>query len=98
MRLLAEHCPRELEVLPGPLDVDLAEDTVLRPDLLVVRGDRLGDHSLSGVPELVVEGSSPSTRSFDLLLKHSRYEEAGCPSYWVVDPGGPSIVAWDLVD
>jgi Uma2 family endonuclease len=96
--LLDRSCPDELEAFLGPLDVDVAEDTLLRPDVLVVRGDRLGEHDLSGMPELVVEVSSPSTRLFDLLLKRSRYEEAGCPSYWVVDPEAPSIIAWDLVD
>jgi hypothetical protein len=22
--------------------------------------------------------------------------QAGCPSYWVVDPLGPSLIAWEL--
>jgi len=39
---------------------------------------------------------SPSTRRVDLTLKRSRYEDAGCPSYWVVDPDGPSITTWVL--
>ena len=26
----------------------------------------------------------------------SRYEAAGCPSYWVVDPTEPSITVWEL--
>jgi Uma2 family endonuclease len=50
------------------------------------------------MPELAVEVLSPSTRRFDLILKRSRYEEAGCTSYWVIDPETPSIVAWELVD
>lgn len=29
-------------------------------------------------------------------LRRSRYESAGCPSYWVVDPDEPSITAWEL--
>ena len=41
---------------------------------------------------------SPSTRSFDLLLKKDRLRRAGCPHYWVVDPGEPSILAWGLAD
>ncbi len=45
-----------------------------------------------------MEVLSPSTRRFDLVLKRSRYEAAGCPSYWVIDPEAPSIVAWELVD
>ena len=32
------------------------------------------------------------------MLKWSRFEAAGCASYWVVDPDDPSLVAWDLRD
>jgi hypothetical protein len=39
---------------------------------------------------------SPSTRRIDLMLKRSRYESAGCRSYWVVDQDVPSIIAWEL--
>lgn len=49
-------------------------------------------------PLLAVEVLSLSTRRFDLLLKRSRYEAAGCPSYWVVDPDVLSITAWELRD
>ncbi len=45
---------------------------------------------------LAVEVPSPSTRRIDLTVKRSRYEAAGCPSYWVVDSDGPSITTWDL--
>jgi Uma2 family endonuclease len=36
-QLLLASCPADLEVFFGPLDVTLASDTVLVPDLLVVR-------------------------------------------------------------
>lgn len=48
------------------------------------------------MPDLAVEVLSPSTRRFDLVLKRSRYEAAGCSSYWVYDPDEPSVVAWEL--
>ena len=32
------------------------------------------------------------------MLKRSRFEAAGVPSYWVVDPDEPSLLAWRLVD
>ncbi|WP_152362360.1 Uma2 family endonuclease [Microlunatus speluncae] len=96
--LLQRNCPEELEVFIGPLNVDLAEDSLLRPDALVVRRDRLGEEQLAGMPELIIEVVSANTRQFDQILKHSRYEDAGCPSYWVVDPDVPSIAAWELVD
>jgi Uma2 family endonuclease len=49
-------------------------------------------------PVMVIEILSPSTRRVDLTLKRSRYEAAGCPSYWAVDPDEPSVTAWELVD
>jgi Uma2 family endonuclease len=45
-----------------------------------------------------VEVLSPTTRHLDLAFKRARYEAAGCPSYWVVDPLEPSIVCWELRD
>ncbi|MGH3444748.1 MAG: Uma2 family endonuclease [Nocardioidaceae bacterium] len=95
---LAQHCPPELEVFFAPLDVVLADDTVLQPDLLVARRSDLTEDNLPAPPMLAVEVLSPSTRRVDLTLKRSRLEEAGCPSYWVVDPDEPCIIAWELRD
>ena len=94
--LLTTACPNDLTVLFAPFDVVLADDTVVEPDLLVARRDDFTDRELPGPPLLAVEVLSPSTRRFDLLLKRSRYEAAGCRSYWVVDPDIPSLTAWEL--
>lgn len=42
-------------------------------------------------PLLVVEVLSRSTRRRDLTQKWSICAEAGVPSYWLVDPGEPSL-------
>ncbi|HEX6054508.1 MAG TPA: Uma2 family endonuclease [Intrasporangium sp.] len=96
--VLNAACPVGLEVLVAPFDVRLAEDTVLQPDVLVARTADLTERNLPVAPLLTVEVLSPSTRLIDLNLKRVRYEAAGCPSYWVVDPDLPSLQAWDLVD
>jgi Uma2 family endonuclease len=96
--LLRLNCPADLQVLLAPFDVVLAEDTVVQPDLLVARRADFTEHDLPVAPLLAVEILSPSTRRIDLMLKRSRYEAAGCPSYWVVDPDVPSIIAWELRD
>jgi Uma2 family endonuclease len=97
--LLRLACPDDLEVLFAPFDVALTDDTVMQPDVLVARRS---DYSRRGLertaPVLAVEVLSPSTRRIDLMLKWSRFEAAGCASYWVVDPDDPSLVAWDLLD
>ncbi len=43
-----------------------------------------------------MEVLSPSTRRVDLLLKRDRLQEAGCPSYWLVDPDEPSVLVLEL--
>lgn len=93
---LRAACPDELEVFLAPFDVVLAADTVLEPDLLVARRAAVGPKNLPGPPVLAIEVLSPSTRRFDLMLKRSRLESAGCPHYWVVDPDEPSVLAWTL--
>ncbi len=96
--LLRQACPSDLQVLFAPLDVALTDDTVMQPDLLVARRCDFTERDLPAAPLLAVEVLSPSTRRVDLTLKRSRYEAAGCAAYWVVDPEGPSLVAWELVD
>ncbi|MDO5628008.1 MAG: Uma2 family endonuclease [Mobilicoccus sp.] len=97
--ILVSACPPGCEVFAAPLDVRLAGDTAVQPDLLVVDPANLTDRGLAGPPLLAVEILSPSTRLIDLNLKKARYEVARCPSYWIIDPGlrgEPSITAWQL--
>jgi Uma2 family endonuclease len=96
--LLRRACPAQLLALFAPVDVVVAPDTVLQPDLVVAAREDFGEHDLPVAPLLAVEVLSPSTRRIDLMLKFSRYEAAGCPAYWVVDPDTPSLIAWELQD
>ncbi|MFD1506389.1 Uma2 family endonuclease [Georgenia yuyongxinii] len=73
-------------------------DTVLQPDVLVARRSDLSERDLPAPPVLAVEVLSPSTRLIDLHLKRARYEAAGTPSYWVVDPDEPALTAWELIE
>ncbi|MEI2779234.1 MAG: Uma2 family endonuclease [Tetrasphaera sp.] len=97
-RLLFEACPPSLTIRFAPLDVRLDPRTVLQPDLLVIERAGYLDESVPLRPLLTIEVLSPSTRLVDLNLKMARYEQAGIPSYWVVDPGELRLRAWDLVD
>ncbi|WP_350278190.1 Uma2 family endonuclease [Kribbella sp. HUAS MG21] len=96
--VLKRACPAELLVLFAPVDVVLATDTVLQPDLVVAARDAFAERDLPVAPLLAVEVLSPSTRRVDLMLKWSRLEAAGCAAYWVVDPDTPSLIAWELRD
>ncbi|MGH9082019.1 MAG: Uma2 family endonuclease, partial [Acidimicrobiales bacterium] len=84
--------PPDLDVLTAPYDWKRSEGTVLQPDLLVFRRVDFQPHGwLSATPLLVVEIASTSTAVTDRTLKRAVYEEAGVPSYWLVDPVEPSL-------
>ncbi len=95
---LFDACPPGLEVLTAPCAVVLAEDTEVQPDLLVAPASQFTDKELPGAPLLAVEILSPSTRRTDLRIKKERYQRAGVPSYWVIDPLGPRLTVWELDD
>lgn len=96
--LLHAHVPADMELLTAPFDIRPSDDVTMQPDLLLARRSELTERELPAVPVLVVEILSPSTRHIDLGLKKARYEAAGCPHYWVVDPAEPSLTAWRLRD
>lgn len=96
--LLTRGCPDDLLVLLAPFDVALDQHTVMQPDLVVARVSDVTERDLPVAPRLAVEVLSPSTRRLDLTLKRSRLEAAGCPSYWVADPDGPSLRMWTMRD
>ena len=96
--ILRASCPATMQVLIAPFDVVLGESTVLQPDVLVARREDLTERDLPVAPLLAVEVLSPSTMHIDLMFKRSRFEAAGCPSYWVVDPERPAITIWQLQD
>lgn len=75
------------EVFTAPLDVRLAQSTVVQPDLVYFSSGRYKSAS-SGeddLPELVVEVLSPSTRVRDRLQKTELFRQAKIPHYWLVE-------------
>lgn len=88
-QVLGEHADRAGDfVLFAPVDVELAEHSVVQPDLVYVRRARTAivrDH-IEGAPDLVVEVLSPGTARRDLGEKLRLYAEAGVAEYWIVDP------------
>ena len=77
-------------VMLSPLDVVFTKFDVVEPDLLYVSNERaaqvLTSKNVQGVPELVVEIGSPSTRKRDETIKKRLYERGGVSEYWFVDP------------
>jgi Uma2 family endonuclease len=76
-------------ILPGPVDVRLGVHTIVVPDLIFIRAERLDidkKNLVEGPPDLVVEIASPSTRGRDNVQKAAAYAEAKVPEYWQPDP------------
>jgi Uma2 family endonuclease len=85
---LREH--RLGRVMLSPLDVVFTKFDVVEPDLLFMSNERaaqvLTSKNVQGVPELVVEIGSPSTRKRDETIKKRLYERSGVSEYWFVNP------------
>lgn len=86
-------------VFTGPIDVVLAPQKVVQPDVLALLEnhlDRLKEKYIEGAPDLVVEVISPSSATYDRLVKYNIYEQAGVPEYWLVNPREESIEVFVL--
>lgn len=87
-RLLAYAKKYGGEAHAAPLDIYLSHADVVEPDVLFVREEHMGrfeEGRFIGAPDLVVEVSSPSTRSRDRVRKRDLYERFGVQEYWFVD-------------
>lgn len=94
--LVRAACSPELEVFFAPTDYQPTSTRSLQPDVLVVRRDDPLPAAVTTPLALAIEVLSPSSRSIDLVLKRSLYEQAGVAQYWVVDPLDPTITCWTL--
>ncbi|MFG0318939.1 MAG: Uma2 family endonuclease [Planctomycetota bacterium JB042] len=75
--------------LASPIDVLLADDTVVQPDLVYLAKARRpapDAKNLTEAPDLVVEVLSPSTRRLDVVRKRAVYAGHGVREFWIVDP------------
>lgn len=79
----------------APFDVVFTQFDVIEPDLIYISNERaaeiLTDLNVQGVPELVIEIASPSTRRRDASLKRALYERTGVSEYWLVEPKGDKV-------
>src|SRR5438477_7419621 len=78
------------QIFLSPLDIVFSDFDVVESDLLYLSNQRasqvLTQLHVKGVPELVVEIASKSTRKRDETIKRRLYERVGVSEYWVVDP------------
>jgi len=85
------------EVFNAPIDIIFGRHDVAQPDLLVVTNpDQVAGRGIEGVPQLIVEVLSPSTRRHDRDVKMLRYAVLSVPHYWIVDPEGKWVECFRL--
>jgi Uma2 family endonuclease len=85
-------------VYPAGLKVVLDEPTGVGPDIVFISAARIGslhEDGYYGAPDLVVEVLSAKP-ALDRIVKHSKYERAGIPHYWIVDSAERSLTALKL--
>ena len=71
----------------APIDVVLAEDTVVQPDVVVICDpSKIRPDRVAGAPDLVVEVVSPTTGFKDRKVKRDLYERHGVREYVLLDP------------
>ncbi len=101
VRLLGGFCEARKwgKVLTGPAAIRLLPDVIREPDIFVLPPEEVPKAKgvpLEVRPALVIEVTSPTTRTIDLVEKPGDYAAAGIPEYWVVDPERKEIVVHRL--
>lgn len=88
--MLRELVGRDRVVI-SPIDVFLDDENVFQPDVLVTPAPLRRDAADVGIPCLVIEVLSPSTRHLDRRRKLGSYLEAGIEEVWIVDPDSGTV-------
>ncbi len=89
-----EHFPQCHAVIET--DVTLSEDTVVRPDSMVICYEP--DEVLNRAPELVFEVVSPTSARRDEILKFDLYQTEGVKYYAIVYPDSHKAKLFELVE
>lgn len=91
--------------LVAPYDITLKRSpdavNVVQPDLMVICDleDKLDEHDYyKGVPTLVVEILSESTRRKDLIKKLDLYMSTGVQEYWIFNPLNQEVTVYLFAD
>ena len=73
--------------LPKAAEEDEQIDTVVQPDVFIVRDlQKLDARGVRGAPDWIAEVISPSTAKHDQIVKLPVYERAGVREVWLIDP------------
>jgi Uma2 family endonuclease len=87
------------QILLSPVDVLLADSTVVQPDLIFLAREHLaliGERCVQGAPDLAVEVISESNRRHDEVIKRHLYARFGVAELWLVDPALETVKVYRL--
>ena len=79
------------------LDWKINDDTVVRPDIVIVFGDPTSDF-LEMPPVLIIEILSPPNVKTDRVIKFELYQENGVQFYLLVDQLKEKVEVFELID
>jgi Uma2 family endonuclease len=88
------------QVLGSRADISWSPDTLVSPDVFVVPLEQARTLDWTAMQDLllVAEILSPSSARFDRFVKRKRYQEAGVPVYWIIDPDTRQAEVWTPED
>lgn len=91
------------EALVAPFDVILQNEdlaSVVQPDVLLICDlENINDKGrYRGIPTIVVEVLSESSRSYDMIKKLDVYRTGGIKEYWVVNPFNEEVYVYIFTD
>ncbi len=83
-------------LVSSPADISWAPDILVQPDLFVVPMHEARKLEWAAIRTLIltVEVLSPSTERYDRFTKRRLYQEAGVPTYWIVDGDRRFVEIW----
>jgi Uma2 family endonuclease len=83
--------------LPKSDEKDDEIDTVVQPDVLIVRDPhRIDARGIRGAPDWIAEVLSPSSARHDQMRKIPVYERAGVPEVWLIEPIARALTIYRL--
>ncbi|MCT4688495.1 type II toxin-antitoxin system Phd/YefM family antitoxin [Vallitalea sp.] len=84
----------------GPYDIyfnNSPTKDIVQPDIFVICDhENIRNDRYFGIPDLIVEVTSPSTRNNDLVKKLNLYLQSGIKEYVIFDTKNKNVVQWNF--
>jgi len=87
------------ELFDAPTDIVLSRTNIVQPDLVFIstaRSHIIQEKAIMGIPDLVVEILSPTTRDIDETVKLQIYARHGVDYCWILDPESTTLKEYEL--